>query len=211
METQSWQEAVACRAPRSDTEPMKAALAILTLAFTPGFSAPTGQTASVAEGSDEQCGIALAFAQAMVAERKGRRVVFSDGVEFLPTLPTSAEWYSEAIEQNIPAPAGELVKAVSTRSAVAACGSLRDWLDARHIGYGTRAIDAATRDIPWNGEYRATLLGLSLPAVSADHRQAVLIRSSYIGPMGGGGSMIHLKRMRDRSWKAISEIGLYVS
>lgn len=188
---------------------MKTVIAILALALAPG--AARHEPAPLAAGTEEQCAVALGYVQTILAKVANRNIVFTDQPEFVPSLPTRAEWYDSTAKQWVPAPAAELVASASAESAVATCGSVQAWLRGKGIRYGEAAVESATRGIPWNGTYRAVILGLSLPAISADHQEAVMVTSSYSGPLGGGGNMLHLKRTPEGVWKQAATVGLYIS
>jgi len=93
------------------------------------------------------CDVAAAYAETVIAEAKGRPVVFTANDEPFTSPITGGEWWKldgERPKSATPPPAA-LVKRLQdqgNRNAVARCSSVRKLLDGRRIVYGAKAVDA---------------------------------------------------------------------
>jgi hypothetical protein len=170
---------------------------------------PDGHSAA----SAAQCDTAWFYAQRVMAEVGRRPLVFGFERFFFAQLPAeTARWYRPQDGPAIAAtaPPAALVQASTSENAVRLCPSFRKRLAARHVRFGEAAVQWAARRRP-NGSYRAGIVTISLPAVSADGRQAVLGVSTVFAPLGGGASLVHLTRNEAGAWEVAGSIGLWVS
>jgi hypothetical protein len=83
-------------------------------------------------------------------------------------------------------------------------------LDDRHIGYGSKAVDAVNSSDP-SVTFKASIETISMPVVSVDGKLALLASSGVSGPLAGGGFLQFLKRQAGGSWKAVGSSPLWVA
>jgi hypothetical protein len=160
--------------------------------------------------SPAQCEAAWSFAVHLLADRHDRPMVFSTGsVGFTGMTPGRRAW-SQGQDDHRPVPPVELEQALVNASALAACPSFRQRLAARHVASGPRAEARALRLRP-DRTYRGEIVAISIPAISADERQALLVASNYAGPLGGGGFLVYLIRNDTGQWQIAGYSGLWVS
>jgi hypothetical protein len=183
-------------------------LALSLLALT----GPAGVAGAAADAEPPACEAAWGYVQIVLREPGDRPDVFDTekGV-FAPEMPgPAARWGTDSYEP-APAPPHELIQSVSAQTnALAACPSLQARLRSAGIGFGKRAVARALKK-GRDGYFRARVHQVALPAVSADGSQAVLAASSAVGPLSGGGYLIHLVRGDDGRWRIAAVHGLWVS
>ena len=159
-----------------------------------------------------QCDVAWAYIERILAEADGP-VVFDDEPFFFLELPDPAtRWIRPGTGPTVyvaPPPAA-LVQALQSQSPVRACESIRQRLDARRARFGSAAVRWALR-VPRGRNYRARIVHLSLPAVSADGREAVMGEGGSSAPTAGGAGLVYLLRNEAGAWREAAAIGLYVS
>lgn len=185
--------------------------AFLLAAFFPGSQqAPTGSSPPTAA----QCEIARAYIEGLLTAGQWRRSVFS--VErVVPFIPDQypQHWGSlDGLSSGPPAPPG-LAEALPVGSnAVRSCASIRRLLTRRRVRFGRRAVTWAShvRRGHWD-YYRARVVAVSLPAVSADGAHAVLVRANSRGRLDGGEAWFHMERGTDGRWRATSATALWVA
>ena len=179
-----------------------------------GCGAPVTKSAPVVE----PCAVALDLVIGTVAHFRGRAVVFSDEDEGLmpPSVDTKG-WYGPEALQPVavsPPPAALVDRLNRTRavSAVASCPAVRAWLDKAGIAHGAKAVDRAVdpRRMTAQG-YAETVLGVSVPVVSADGADALVLTHNVSAPLGGGGQANRLRRGANGRWTVVAIRGLWVS
>jgi hypothetical protein len=180
-----------------------------------------------ADGADAQpdrtsvatrCEIAWAYVQEVLEQQGAGRIVFStEPGSLLDRLSVEAPW--GRVEKGLPVaaqsptPSADLIEALNrapSGSAVRRCASIRRKLTRRHVPFGARAERAAIRPLR-NGYFRRRVEGVSLPVISSDGREALLLSTSVAAPLSGGGQAIHLFKGEDGRWRTIAAAGLWVS
>lgn len=170
--------------------------------------------------ADDALSIRCAAAIDVVAEltkEKGRLpLVFSDSDEMmlggLPATPWRKVGAKGETIQPLPALLSRFDKMGSRPSAVKQCATVRAYLDQRKIAYAKAAVKRAVG----NGrksdrEYTARIVGLSLPEVSEDGNDAIVIFSSVLAPLDGIGYALYLRRGADGHWANIGFSQLWIS
>jgi hypothetical protein len=157
-----------------------------------------------------QCEAASAFVEMVVAQFRGRRQVFGAAPFFFMEMPPpDRSWSRAGDNQSVSGPPLALVRDLTDTNALNVCPVMRTRLRAMHIRFGNAAVRWATRHR--NERFRAVILTISLPQVSADGQHAVLGGSSYFGPLDGEARLIHLERDSAGRWQIASRTRLYVS
>jgi hypothetical protein len=160
------------------------------------------------------CAFAESYIASFPSVQNGGRIVFTDADERLPDHPSRGEWMTSLDEKPQPAPAPPTallddLKANAGISAVRVCANVRALLDRHAIPYGSDAAYMATRG---GGDlFGAAVLGVSLPSVSSDSNEAVLVTSMRAGPLFGGGSIEYLKRTRGGKWNVFGVLEIWAS
>jgi hypothetical protein len=163
--------------------------------------------------STAQCEAAWFYAQTIRTALRGHRLVFETGPIFFGISSREAgDWFvvhNDRPEQ-VPGPPASLLHDLTSKSALHFCPMLRDRLTALHLRFGRAAVRWAAH-LGRGGLYRATIATITLPAISADGRHAVLGESTVSGPLGGGASLIHLVRDAAGRWQVAGSRGLWIS
>lgn len=177
---------------------------------------PATVSAARSPASPAQCEIAWSYIGSLLAVRQYRRTVFDLEPVFMLLRfgeNLSVGWGIEREGQDpaaaVPPPA-EIRKRFMGRSAVAACNKIRLRLAARHVGFGEAAMRWARR-VPDRDHYRATMVNVSIPAISSDGRHALLIATRISGSLDGGGWFVHLVRDDRGHWQVAGIRGMWVS
>ncbi|MBV9882124.1 MAG: hypothetical protein JO276_03870 [Sphingomonadaceae bacterium] len=187
---------------------MKLALLLAAAAATGSARA---EAAAGGRAADLRCRIALAYVENLLSEPRWRRSVFStEGV--VPFIPDRypEHWGSiDGLSPTPPPPPG-LAEALPIGSnAVRGCASVRGLLTRRGVRFGNRVV-AWARHLR-RGYYRARVVTISLPAVSADGAHAVLVAGNGRGGLDGGETWVHMERGRDGRWRATGATALWVA
>jgi hypothetical protein len=88
---------------------------------------------------------------------------------------------------------------------------MRAHLDRARIPYGAKAVAETQRKLDGVSRYPADILGLTVPGVSPDGAQALVMTSLQSGPQSGLGQFFLLKRQPDGSWVRVSLQHFWVS
>jgi hypothetical protein len=185
--------------------------ALLLAAFFPGSEqAPVASSPPTAA----QCEIARAYIEGLLIEARWRRSVFSlePVVPFIPDQYPQHWGSLDGLSAAPPAPPG-LAEALPVGSnAVRSCASIRRLLTRQGVRFGWRAVTWAShvRRGRWD-HYRARIVRVSLPAVSADGAHAVLVRVNSRGGLDGGEGWYHIERGTDGRWRTTSASALWVA
>ena len=89
-------------------------------------------------------------------------------------------------------------------SPVKECADLRQWMDASHIIYDEAQIEGAK---PVNGRYPFVIIGLSMPAVSAERGEALMTVSTSEGSLG----LSWIKKRKDGRWVIEDDVDTAIS
>jgi len=88
------------------------------------------------------------------------------------------------------------------------CASLREFLEAE----GVRERFTQTKPKLKNeDEWDTIWLSVSMPAVSQDGREAIMLSGLTFGPLAGGGSEVYLRRSRQGEWVIKYEKSTWIS
>lgn len=161
------------------------------------------------------CDVAAAYANNLIVEAKGHPIVFTTADQSFVGPISGGDWWTidEKRPRSAKSPPLVLVKKLEVQgnlNAVARCPSVRSLLDQQHIGYGSKAVDAA--DSGDSGKlFTASINTISMPIVSADGKQAVLASSGVSGPLAGGGFVQFLERQPNGIWRVVAVSPLWIS
>jgi hypothetical protein len=192
-----------------DSRAVKLALLLAAAAVSGSAQA---EDAAGGPAAELRCDIARAYIVARLSERGRQPSVFStEGLTpFIPNgYPRS--WGSLDYESDAPPPPPGLAEALPTGSnAVRSCPSIRHILTRLGLRFGGAAA-AWARRVRRGHHFRARIVTVSLPAVSADGRHAVLVESSFRGGLDGGERWVHMELGEDGRWRATGVTALWVS
>lgn len=173
------------------------------------------QANAVPAPSRAQCEVAWVYAEMEMAVLRSDPIVFATEPLFLAEVPSRpSKFWRNGRADHVPGPSMALLAAVTNQNVVPACPLIRQRLTARHVRYGEAAVQGAM--VPRPGDrhgdgYRAIIISISLPVISADGGHAVLAVTTVAGPLGGGGRLIHLERGPDGRWQEVGWLGLWIS
>ena len=169
------------------------------------------EAAAGGRATDQGCLIALAHIEERLSEPHWGPSVFSTQ-SLVPFIPDGypEHWGSiDGLSPAPPAPPG-LAEALPIGSnAVRSCASIRRLLTRQGVRFGRRAV-AWARHLQ-RGYYRARIVTVSLPAVSADGAHAVLVASNSRGGLDAGEEWVHMERGSDGRWRATGAAALWVA
>lgn len=162
------------------------------------------------------CALAESYLLSFPVVQNGGPVVFSEDDQGGPREDGRLEWRDMEAEESKPKPiAGppdELISGLRASAGVSAikhCANVRKLLDSKGIRYGEGAVNSGSSS---NGAlFKSAILGISLPVISKDGNEAVLVESFSAGMLLGRGNVTYLKRQPDGKWKVIGEAMLWVS
>ena len=60
-------------------------------------------------------------------------------------------------------------------------------------------------------EYKDILYSLSMPAISPDGQEALILKSTVFAPLSGGGAEVYLRKDRSGKWIVLYEAGTWIS
>lgn len=173
------------------------------------------QSAASTTGDELQCEVALSFIDNLLAEKPDRDFVFSEGLEGMPSSNPRGHWVAEDTQRRVARPPMPLLyraRKEGGRSAIQSCSSVRDRLRFQKIAFDAEAVDRAAKSkAPNNFDYNYTIIGMSLPVVSATKDGAILYSSQTSGPMNAGGYLFYLKKDRAHRWRIIASLAVAVS
>lgn len=152
------------------------------------------------------CDVAVAYAETLLTEAQGRKLVFSDAAEPLPPSYRPAKWHKKYDQGEGEHPTNALLSSLAIRpqmSAVTACPALRARLDRYGIAYGKGAVQSATK-VQASGNFQNEVVRISLPTISEGGTAALLSTSRVSAPEAGSGSLQYLTRERTGAWIAAS-------
>jgi hypothetical protein len=177
--------------------------------------------------SDPACGAALSV-MVDAAQREGRPVAFTTSAlrsrdrfrgqslaEFRhrwvqPPQGSPESAYDEAYGWIDEPPSEGLARrfmAGAGRALLQACPGLATEFRSRQIAVDPKG--RARRQA--NGLFRVTYVGLSLPVVSDDGLEALLIYEGVSGPLAGGGMLLHLRREPGGDWRRVGMMPTWIS
>ena len=182
---------------------------VLSAACGHSVAPPRPDSASVA------CDAAAAYAKIVIANSKGKPVVFTSEDQPFSGSIVGGEWWKMEGDRplSVAAPPAALVKRLEdqgNRNAVSRCASVRKLLEGQHIGYGSKAVDAVSSPNPPE-MFKASIQTVSIPIVSADGQRAVLASSGVSGALAGGGFLQLLGRQANGNWEVIAFSPLWVA
>jgi len=162
------------------------------------------------------CALAESYLLSFPVVQNGGPVLFSENDQGVAQEDGSLEWHDMAAEESQPKPiAGppdELIsdlRASAGASAIKHCANVRKILDGKGIRYGEDAVNSGSSS---NATiFKFAILGISVPVISRDGKEAVLVESFYAGMLLGRGNITYLRRQADGTWKVIGEAMLWVS
>lgn len=195
---------------------MRFALGMLFLPLLPSCSpdASDKPKAAATVAVDDACTVAVRFVEHWLGQlRPGRPVVFSDTPDVTPNSPAPGPWF-KLTGQYGEAPARDLLEKgqdMPRDSAVARCPALRAYLDRARIRYGAKAVAETVAHADGEHAYPADILGLTLPSLSPDGKQALTMTSFQSAPLSGLGQFFLLERQDDGGWPVISAQRLWIS
>lgn len=167
------------------------------------------------QGLETSCDAARAVVELHLAERAlfgtpTRPLVVDEdfGREAAPLGAPAVERLRRALAPGVPL--ALVQEMIDTRDgAVARCASLVAFLKKRGIASGRTAAQEIYRR---GGEaYDADILGISLPVVSEDGREALVIVQHASGNEATSGSAVRLRRGANGAWAVAGRKGLWVS
>jgi hypothetical protein len=184
-------------------------LALLLIAYA---SAARPVAPSQLSAAPFACDVAVASAQAMIAEDMGHPVFATEGDGIRLGLPRNNVWVRPWGKKTIPKTPSImlLMKRLheqAGQNAVARCASVRKMLTARGIGYGPPAVKAARSR---NSRQATSIYILSHPVVSPDGRQALLLVGFSEGGLVSSTFLQLLERHARGGWKVVGEAPLLV-
>ena len=163
---------------------------------------------------DDACTVAVRFVDHWLGQlRAGRPVVFSDTPDVTPNSPAPGPWF-KLTGQYGAAPMPALLEKgadMPRESAVARCPALRAYLDRAKIRHGAAAVAETVAHADGERAYPADILGLTLPSLSPDGRQALTMTSVQSAPLSGLGQFFLLERQDNGGWPVISAQRLSIS
>ena len=139
--------------------------------------------------------------------------VFTDTAESLPDRLDQGQWNSSTPKKASPTPSPELLGALKAGGGVSAikmCANVRVFLDRKGVLYGSRAVAEATA-IEKDGNFHATVLGVSMPVISHDGAYALLASSAVSAPEAGGGFLQYLQHQTTGKWIPVDWSPLWIS
>jgi len=89
------------------------------------------------------------------------------------------------------------------------CPSLRTFLGSD--GVRERFTTKKPQRTPNSDEWDAVFVGISMPAVSADGREAIMLSSQTFGLLAGSGSEVYLRKNGRGEWVVKYEAGTWIS
>lgn len=186
---------------------MKRILVAAMAAVSACSPAPDRQAAQALQSP---CDVAVAWLEETLRGLPDSQLVFDDHDRALRELGPRAIWNAPGTDQVVPGP--DLAKfggvpAEPAKSAVGACPAVRATLDRRKIAHGTKAVDAVATLY----ELKATVINFSLPLLSKQGDEAILMVSRQYEPLNGGGYLEYLKRRPDGRWTVVAVTGVRVS
>ena len=162
--------------------------------------------------ADPRCDVAIAIAKSVMQGKAGRAWVGS----ITPDEPTYASddagllQFERRWTKDPPAPAlARGFLGARSENAIKACPSFAQFLARQEIGYGDEAVKAVV-DESRLAPYRAEILTVSAPVVSADGREALVQTSVVGGLLAGVGSVQHLRLMQG-TWAVTDSINLWTT
>ena len=161
----------------------------------------------------DRCAVASAYIDALLAKPSKLPRVFSTQQERVSDPPKSSSWIDARSGGQGASPSQALLRQLSNnagQNAITSCASVEAALDKRRIKYGDEAAADVAQSFT-GSSYKAELLSISLPLVSRDGKEAVLISSSATGPLAAGGFLEYLRRLPSGAWVVVSSAGLWVS
>lgn len=190
------------------------------LGISPSLLTAVALCVSAANGNPGQptmrsarCAVATAYIEALLAKPSKLPHVFSTQREQVPDLPEPSNWIDARSHKHGASPSQPLLRQLLSdagQNSVTSCTSVRAALDKHHIKYGAKAVDAVAQSS--NGSsYKADISSVSLPLVSWDGKEAVLISSGASGPLAAGGFLEYLRKLPSGEWVVVSVAGLWVS
>lgn len=181
---------------------------ILLLAIV-GLAGPAAAKKAADSAAKLRCDIAWAYIQGELSESNGQPPVFSTG-PFNPFVPDGYPQYWGSVDGQSAAsspPPGLAASLPASSNAVRSCPSIQRSLTRLGIRFGEGATTWAGR-VRRGAAYRAAILTVSLPAVSADGEHAVRHNG---GGLDTGEGWVHMERGTDGSWRATGITSLWVS
>lgn len=161
----------------------------------------------------DRCTVALAYIDALLAQPSKLPRVFSTQQEPIPDLPKSSSWMSARYDRHGASPSQALLRQLSNdavQNAITGCASVRAALNRRGIRYGDKAAGEVAQSSAASS-YKAELSSVSLPVVSQDGKEALLISSRASGPLEAVGFLKYLRRLPSGAWVVVSSATLWVS
>ncbi|MQP65785.1 hypothetical protein GE253_10575 [Niveispirillum sp. SYP-B3756] len=194
---------------------MLRSLLALSVLLLPALSAAAADNVPAAQPSPA-CALAETYLLSFPVVQNGGPVVFSEEDQGGPREDGRLEWRDMGAEgaepKPIAGPPNELIsglRAGGGASAIKHCANVRKLLDSKGIRYGEDAVNSGSSS---NGAlFKSAILGISLPVISKDGNEAVLVESFSAGMLLGRGNVTYLKRQADGKWQAIGEAMLWVS
>ncbi|MDG5495517.1 hypothetical protein [Niveispirillum sp. BGYR6] len=188
------------------------ALSVLLLS---GFSAAAAENVPAAQPS-LGCALAESYLLSFPVVQNGGPVVFSEDDQDGPREDGRLEWRDMGAKgaepKPIAGPSDELIsslRASGGASAIKHCANVRKLLDSKGIRYGEDAVNSGSSSS--GALFKSAILGISLPVISKDGNEAVLVESFSAGMLLGRGNVTYLKRQPDGTWKVVGEAMLWVS
>lgn len=150
-----------------------------------------------------RCGIAAEYVAKLVSEKQGKPVVFSteapNTFDFL-----GSGWFKKATASPtpVPRPSNDLLRRLhqDNRSAVRECASVRAFLTANGVAFGRAAVEQAKT----RGVFHSYIESVSLPHLSGDGSQAVIVRDEFRGTADAGGWFELLERTAGGEWRVVA-------
>jgi hypothetical protein len=96
-------------------------------------------------------------------------------------------------------------------SAIATCSAIRTLLRSKAVEFGDAAVGRAQRGSGSSLRYSATIRSVSLPTISQNGRNALLIASEVSGATAGGQEMVYLRRIATGTWVIVGTAVLTVA
>lgn len=116
-------------------------------------------------------------------------------------------------KDNPPAPPASLLSKLTDyvhQNAVSSCAEVRSLLEQQQVRFDKRAVEAGRR-LRRSLESHAVVYTMSLPALSADGRQALFGQSVFCGARCASEDLVHVSRNQEGRWVQVRKHFLRVS
>ena len=142
-----------------------------------------------------------------------------DAITALRTPPDRDNWYLYSRGPDQPSRQGPGVSRwlslkfawAGGPSSITECSNVRRRLNQLHVPFGKAAVERAANRIDQYGRYLREIDGVSLPIMSGDGNDALVAVSYVRAPLGGGGHVIHLRRLKNARWMIVQKRQTWIS